>query len=187
MRCRDAKAQLEQQGNGSQLATNVQEHLNECAQCRLIAQRYGYLHSTQPTHTSPSLPFQASISTAQIMRAVQQQRHITEQLEDIHRQQCSRIQRLRPVGAVGAALSLFLLSSLPLLFFAMLLIQTDLVARALSLSSGIIDMVIILGQYIQAGLLLLLHNNILLTGIAFAIVVMMGMWLRLMRPPHETS
>jgi hypothetical protein len=50
---------------------------------------------------------------------------------------------------------------------------------------GIIDIFIILAQYLQEGLTLLTYNSWLLSGMALAVVVMMGMWLRLMRSPQE--
>jgi len=71
------------------------------------------------------------------------------------------------------------------LLFAIILIQTDLAVKILSLLNGVIDVVIILAQYSQEGLTLATRNNWLLSGVAFAVVVMMGMWLRLMRHPQE--
>jgi hypothetical protein len=52
------------------------------------------------------------------------------------------------------------------------------------LSSGI-DILFVIIQYSQLGLTLMTHNNWLLSFVAFSVVVMMGMWLRLMRPPQE--
>jgi hypothetical protein len=84
-----------------------------------------------------------------------------------------------------AALSFFTLGSIPLLILAIAIIQTDLVVKSLSLLSSVIDILIVFSQYLQVGLILVTRNNWLLSGVAFAVVVMMGMWLRLMRPPHE--
>jgi len=67
----------------------------------------------------------------------------------------------------------------------MFIIQTDFAAKALSLLSGIIDIFIIFAQYIQEELTLLTRNSWLLSVMAFAVVIMMGMWLRLMRYPQE--
>jgi hypothetical protein len=53
------------------------------------------------------------------------------------------------------------------------------------LLSGIIDVFIILGQNLQEDLTALTRNSWLLSGMAFAVVVMMGVWLRLMRYPQE--
>ncbi len=51
--------------------------------------------------------------------------------------------------------------------------------------SDAVGVLIVLAQYIQAGLLLVTRNNLLLSGLAFVLVVMMAMWLRLMRHPQE--
>lgn len=72
-----------------------------------------------------------------------------------------------------------------MLLLAVAIIQTDLVVKALTPLTGIIDAFIILGEYIQTGVALVSRDNWLLSGIAFAVVVMMGMWLRLMRYPKE--
>jgi hypothetical protein len=52
------------------------------------------------------------------------------------------------------------------------------------LSDGIAALVI-LAQYLQAGLALVTRDNWLLPGVALVLVVMMGMWLGLMRYPRE--
>jgi hypothetical protein len=127
----------------------------------------------------------SSISTNQIMRAVQQQKRITDQLDTIRQQQQLRIARMRTAGAIGAALGFFMLSSIPLLFLAVAIIQTNLALNALSFLNGIIDVFIVMGEYLQGGLTLITRNNMLLSGTACVVVVMMGMWLRLMRTPQE--
>jgi hypothetical protein len=55
----------------------------------------------------------------------------------------------------------------------------------LSIASNLIDVCVILLQYLQMGLTLLTRDDRLLLGVAFVLVVMMGMWLRLMRYPQE--
>jgi len=185
MHCHDAKEWLSTQCNGDRvllLAPALQEHLKQCPTCRAFLQRQHHLDSIPDT---PTPLIRASISTAQIMQAVQERKRITQQLEDIHRQQRTRMERLRPVGAAGLALGLFTLSSIPLFFFVILIIQTDFAAKALSLLSGVIDICIILAQYLQEELTLLTRDSWLLSAIAFAVVIMMGMWLRLMRYPQE--
>ena len=92
---------------------------------------------------------------------------------------------MRMAGAVGFALSFLLVSSLPLLFLLIVILQTDFAIQLLSpLESGI-DALVVLGEYLQRELIMLSRNSFLLSGLAFIVVVMMGMWLRLMRPPHE--
>lgn len=119
------------------------------------------------------------------MQAVLQQSRIIQQLEELHAQQQLRMARLRTIGTLLAAIGFFTLGSLPLLVLAIAIIQTDLVVKALSLLSSSIDILFVIGQYLQLGLTLVTHNNWLLSFVAFSVVVMMGMWLRLMRPPQE--
>jgi anti-sigma factor RsiW len=194
MRCRDAKNWLSAQRDGElepSHANALQEHLTNCASCRALAhdQRLidtmiGSMNQHVSTADAP-LVRPASISTNQIMRAIQQQKHITCQLEDLREQQLLRIARMRKVGTVSAALGFLILSSIPLLFLVIAFLQTDLALKALSLFNGVIDGGIVLGQYAQIGLTLVTRDNLLLSGLAFAVVVMMGMWLRLMRSPQE--
>ena len=185
MHCHEAKEWLGTQCNGSDMLLfppALQKHLKHCHACRafLQCQRHGDNILSTPT------PFiRASISTSQIMRAVQEQKRITQQLEEIRRQQRTRIQRLRPIGVASLALGLLTLSSIPLFFFAILVIQTDVAAKALLLLSGAIDLFIILAQYLQKELTLLTQDSWLLSALAFAVVIMMGMWLYLMRYPQE--
>ena len=185
MRCRDAKQWLSarRDGNLAQAeAPELQEHLKQCAACRAFEQRLSRLDNL----LSPSTPrTQTGVSTDRIMQAIQQQTRITQQLEDIRKQQQTRVAQMRSTGAAVAAIIFFTLSSIPLLLFAIAIIQTDLVVKALSPLSDVIDALIVGGQYLQEGLTLVTRSNWLLSGVAFAVVVMMGMWLRLMRYPQE--
>ena len=185
MHCHEAKEWLGSQCNGSHVLLfppALQKHLKQCPACHAFLQRQPHGDGVLDTPT----PFiRASISTSQIMRAVQEQKRITQQLEEIRRQQRCRMQRLRPVGVASLTLGLFTLSSIPLFFFAILIIQTDLAAKAVLLLSGAIDLFIILAQYLQEELTLLTQDSWLLSALAFAVVIMMGMWLHLMRYPQE--
>jgi hypothetical protein len=194
MRCRDAKNWLSAQRDGDLAQSHakaLQEHLTYCHSCRALAQeqrRIDSMISAANNHVSTvdtPLIRPASISTNQIMRAIQQQKHITSQLEDLRQQQLLRIARMRTVGTVSAALGFLILSSIPLLFLVIAFLQTDLALNTLSFFNGVIDGGIVLGQYVQAGLTLVTRDNLLLSGLAFAVVIMMGMWLRLMRSPQE--
>lgn len=173
MRCHDdAKAPLDAQRN------------RDSGESQVLSER----EARQQLEDAIGVPtplMRASISTDKIMHAIQQQKHATQQLADIRCQQRQRIERIGPLGAAASALGLFLLSSIPLFCFAVLLMQSDLAASLISLLSGVLDVCIIVAQYLQQELTLVTHNNLLLSGLAFAIVVMMGMWLRLMRPPRE--
>jgi len=191
MRCRDAKIYIAAQRDGDLAesdASALQEHLKLCLDCRSLEQRQRSL-DTLLSSSAPQTPVvqQAHVSTEHIMLAVQQQRQISQQLEDIRQQQQSRVAHLRPVGAATAAIVFFTLGSVPLLLLAIALIQTDLLVKAVSSPlNGILDMLFISGQYLQTELTWVTRNNLLLSAMAFAFVVMMGVWLRLMRHPQET-
>jgi hypothetical protein len=194
MRCRDAKKWLSAQRDGDLEplhAKALEEHLAHCGSCHREAQEQRHFDTIigsindRVSNTDTPLVRPASISTDQIMRAIQKQKHITSQLEDLRRQQQMRVSRMRTVGTVSAALGFLILSSIPLMFLVIVFLQTDLALDALSLLNGVIDGGIVLGQYVQTGLTLVTRDNLLLSGLAFAVVVMMGMWLRLMRSPQE--
>jgi len=186
MRCHDAREKLGIQRDGGDLAPSeaqaLEDHLKRCSSCRAFEQnlqQINFVLNVSPPRTQPN------VSTEQIMLAIQQRKRITQQLEDIHQQQQSRLERLRPIGATCTALGIFTLSSIPLLLLAMAIIQTDLAVKVLYLLNGVIDLFIILAQYIQAEQAMIERNSWLLSATAFAVVVMMGMWLRLMRHPQE--
>lgn len=185
MRCHDARQQLNAQrdrGETQSDATALQEHLQECSVCRAFQRQQRDIDSLLRSAAPQKRP---GITTDQIMLAIQQQSRISRQLEDIRQQQQNRVEHLRPIGAACAALGFFTLSSIPLLLLAITIVQTDLMVKALSLLNGVIDIFIVIAQYMEAGITLLTRNNWLLSGFAFTIVVMMGMWLRLMRYPRE--
>ncbi len=189
MRCRNAREWLSSQrdiNSSSPEAQIVRAHLKQCDSCNRFEQRQRQIETMLCTPAPKKIPPTqvASVSTDNIMRAIQQQKQISQQLEDIRQQQQMRIARIKTVGAASAALGFFTLSSVPLLFLAVTIIQTDLALKTLTLLNDFIDVLIIIGQYVQVGLILITHDNWLLSGIAFVVVIMMGMWLRLMRPPQ---
>src|SRR5258708_26090498 len=159
MRCRDARLWLAAQRDGDLVEAdelNVQEHLKKCPACRPFEQSEHYLNillfSLAPRSYS-------SISTERIMLAVERQRRISRQLEDIHTQQQSRIARMRGVGAFLAAITFFTLGSIPLLLLALAIVQPDLLEKTLSLLSDGVGALIVLAQYMQTGLTLLTSHN----------------------------
>ncbi|GAC1478790.1 MAG: hypothetical protein NVS2B12_33440 [Ktedonobacteraceae bacterium] len=189
MRCHNAKEWLGARHDiHSSLpeAQSIREHLNQCASCRAFEQQQRRVETILVT-TAPKVPPlpAASLSTDNVMRAIQQQRRISQQLEDIRQQQHIRMERMKTVGAASVALCFFTLSSIPLLFLAITIIQTNLALKTLALLNDFIDILIVIGQYLQIVLILATRDNWLLSGMAFIVVVMMGMWLHLMRPPQE--
>ena len=186
MRCRDAKLWLAAQRDGDLTQSDVpelQEHLKQCPACRAFEQRLQCLNTLFLTSTPRRM--YSSISTERIMLAIQRQRRISQQLEDIRTQQQSRMARMRVVGIPLAAIAFFTLGSIPLLFLALAIVQPDLLEQALSLLSSVVDVLVVLTQYLQVALTLITRDSRLLLGVAFILVVMTGMWLRLMRYPQE--
>ena len=198
MRCHDAKQlltvqrdkRLTQQAirdrNDDAETAALEEHLKQCSVCHTFEQHQRRV-DTILKEMQPQTPLRRNwgVSTDSIMHAVKQQRQISQQLETIHEQQCSRVARLRKGGVAFAAITFFTLGSIPLLALAITLVQTDLMVHALVFLRNVIDVLYVLGQYIQTGLTVVTRNSLLLWAFAFAVVLMMGMWLRLMRPPQE--
>ena len=185
MRCSDAKRWLAVQRD-SELAQSdnsaLQEHLKQCPACRAYEQRHRCLNTLLFSPTPHSF---SSIPTERILLAVQHQKRITEQLKDIETRQQSRVARLRVVGLPLAAIAFFTLGSIPLLLLALTIVQPDLLVNILSLLGDVVGVLVILAQYLQTALMLITRDNRLLLAVAFVLVVMIGMWLRLMRHPRE--
>ena len=185
MRCRDAKFWLTAQRDNDLAQPEVstlQEHLQDCAACRTHEQRQQRLDLVLGT---PSHRAFGSISTERIMCAVERQKRITQQLEDLRTQQQTRIARLGILTPRFAAFTYLTIGLISLSLLALFIFNTDLVVNVLALLSGVIDALVTLTQYLQTGLTLLIHDNWLLSGMALVLVIMMGMWLRLMRHPQE--
>ncbi len=196
MRCRDVKQVLAHERDIDTLdgadTTVFQAHLEACADCQAFEQRQRamdvLLKASQKTaHPVVAHTFSSTghVSTNSIMQAVQQQKQISQQLEALHEQQRCRVARMRKGGTVFAAITFFTLGSIPLLLLAITLVQTDLMVHLLLVLSNVVDVLYVLGQYIQIGLTIVTRNSLLLAGVGFVVVLMMGMWLRLMRPPQE--
>jgi hypothetical protein len=185
MRCRDAKVWLTAQRENDLVQSEVtalQEHLKHCSACHMYEQ---YHQRTDPVLNSPTSRMFTSISTERIMQAVERQKRITEQLEDLRRQQRTRIARLRIFTPRFATLTYMCMGLISLLLLALLFFNTDIVVNVLESFGGVIDTLVIFAQYLQSGLAFVLHQEWLLSALALVLVIMMGMWLRLMRHPQE--
>lgn len=186
MQCRDARALLAAQRD-SELAQSdaltLQEHLSACATCWQFEQTQHHIDSLLSITPTPCT--RKSVSTNHIMLAVHQHRQISQQLEDLRQQQRTRVAKIRSAGTALFALIFFTIGSLPLLLIASIIIQTDLMVQVLRSVNGTLDVLFILVRYSEAGLNLIVRNNLLLSGLAFAAVVMMGLWFRLMRYPQD--
>ncbi len=185
MRCRDAKVWLTAQRDNdlAQLeVSTLQEHLKDCAACRTheqLQQRLDLVLGTPTYRTFTSIP------TERIMRAVERQQRITQQLEDLRTQQRTRIARLGIFTPRFAAFTYLTMGLILLSLLALFIFNTDLMVNVLALVSDVIDALVMLAQYLQTGLALAIHDNWLLSAMALVLVIMMGMWLRLMRHPQE--
>jgi hypothetical protein len=124
------------------------------------------------------------ISTGRIMQAVQQERQLTQQLEDIRTQQKTRVARLRILPSL-IALAFTSTGGLAVLLLGLAFFQPDMLVKILSLVGDGIEVVFLVIQYLQTSLALITRNDLILSGIALVLVIMMGMWLRLMRYPQE--
>ncbi|HLJ36137.1 MAG TPA: zf-HC2 domain-containing protein [Ktedonobacteraceae bacterium] len=196
MRCREAKLWLAARRDGDLEqadAAQVQQHLKECPGCQAYEQHLHNLETKltmqtmQTKQTIPSPRVYSSISTERIMMAVERQKRITAQLEDIRTQQQSRVARLHVVGPTVAAIIFFTIGCVPLLLLVLTVFQPDLLVRLLSLPGDGLDTLIVLAQYLQSELLLVTRDNWLMSGIALVFVILMAMWLRLMRHPQESQ
>ncbi len=185
MRCRDAKVRLTAQRDNDLAQPEdltLQEHLRECAACRTHEQRQQRMDFMLGT---PSYRAFSSISTERIMRAVERQIRITQQLEDLRRQQRTRIARLGILTPRFAAFTYVTIGLISLSLLALFILNTNLVVNVLAWLGDVIDALVTLAQYLQTGLTLVIHDNWLLSAMALVLVIMMGMWLRLMRHPQE--
>jgi hypothetical protein len=185
MRCRDAKDWLTAQRENDLVrpeVTALQEHLKHCSGNHTQEQHH---QRTDLLLNSPAPRMFTSISTERIMQAVERQKRITEQLDDLRRQQRTRMAHLRIFTPRFAALTYLSLGFISLLFLAILIFNTDIVVNVLESFGGVIDTLIILIQYLQSGLAFVLNQGWLLSAMALVLVIMMGMWLRLMRHPQE--
>jgi anti-sigma factor RsiW len=185
MRCQDVKSALAAQRDGELSQSDgllLEEHLQQCPGCRAFQQRYQALEQWFRTAAPDA---RSSISTERIMQAVQQQSRISQQLEDLRLQQRSRVAHLRIVGPSLVIVAVFAVSSIPMAVVTLAILQPDLFVKTLSFLSDVVGMLIVFAQYVQAGLKLITRNSWLLSVTAFVLVVMMGMWLRLMRFPRE--
>jgi hypothetical protein len=185
MRCRDAKDWLTAQREDDLVQTEVTALQEDVKHGSAYHTNEQYHPQVNQVLNSPTSRMFTTISTARIMQAVERQKQITEQLEDLRVQQRTRIARLRiftPRFAMFAYLSIGFIS---LLLLTLLIFNTGIVVNILVSFGGVVDTLVILAQYLQSGLAFVLHQEWLLSVMALVLVIMMGMWLRLMRHPQE--
>ena len=119
------------------------------------------------------------------MRAVEQQRRITQQLDDLCTRQRQRALLLRRTSWKILFGVSFLLGVLTIVFIVLSFIQPDILVQLLARLSDAIAALFVVGEGVQGALSLIPSNSWLISGAALAIVLLMGMWLRLMRYPQK--
>lgn len=141
-------------------------------------------------HQSPSItpvsPLYPGISTERIMQAVEQQRRVSQQLEDLRLQQKQRTAILRKGGLKVLAVLWVMTGLLAIVFAVLLLARPDLLARLIDALSGVFTVIFVLEEELKRGLSLIPSSSWLLSGAALLVVLMMGLWIRLMHCPQET-
>src|SRR5579885_211562 len=177
MRVRDVRNQLSAQRASHLTGSPRNEEKNSADPAR---NRPG----EQSQISSPSRLY-SSISTERIMQAVEQQRRISQQLEDLRTQQRQRTAFLRTTGLKWIAALCGVSGVLALTFLLLLIVRPGLLARTLDALGGAIALLLVLEESIRRELALIPLSNWLLSGAALAVVLMMGLWVKLMRPPRE--
>jgi hypothetical protein len=119
------------------------------------------------------------------MQAVEQQRRISEQLEDLRSQQKRRTAFLRTTGLQFIAFFCCVSGGLAILFLLLLLLRPKLLEHTLGVLNGGIALLLAVEERLKFALSLVPMSSWMLSGVALAVVLMMGLWVRLMRYPQE--
>jgi hypothetical protein len=147
------------------------------------ATRNGSSRGEQPL--IPPSPLYPGISTERIMKAVEQQRRVSQQLEDLRAQQKRRTARLRTTGLKCIATVCFALGVLATGFLVLLMIQPVMLEHTMAWLDDGIATLLMVEERLKLELSLIPGSSWLLSGAALVVVLMMGMWVRLMRYPRE--
>jgi predicted anti-sigma-YlaC factor YlaD len=189
MRCRDARIWLTDQRRDSRDSEEVLqnshlllEHLAGCPECRTYQRQQ---QQVARLLQQSALTLSCRVSTERIMEAIYQRQRSTRQLEELRSQQRSRLARLQPLGSSLMVMLLLLTGGLPLLLFFVFFHQPELLVQALLLLGDVLDAFLVATEYLRMGLSIVSQDNLLLAAIAFLLIVLAGMWLRLMRVPQE--
>lgn len=134
---------------------------------------------------SPGMGACSSISTERIMQAVEERRRVSQQLEDLRLQQKQRTEHLRRTGLKLIGVLWCLMGALVGGFVLLLLLVPALLDRTLNSLNDSIAFLLVLAEQIKVGLSLIPSSSWLLSVAALAVVLMMGLWIRLMRYPQD--
>nr|BBH94643.1 hypothetical protein KTA_28420 [Thermogemmatispora argillosa] len=187
MRCRDARAWLIEEHSESEAETARQRsealaHLARCPSCQRYKQQQQRL---QKMLHEGFLPVSCSISTEQIMQAIYLRQRTTRQLEALHQQQRTRLARLRALSSLFMASLFILTAGIPFLLFMLFFNQPELLVKTLLVLSDAVDVFLVVLTYLSLGLSFVSRDNLLLAALAFLLLLLAAMWLRLMRVPQE--
>lgn len=130
-------------------------------------------------------PGHSSISTERIMQAVEEQRRVSQQLEDLRLQQRRRTAHLRTTGLKLMGVFWCLVGAFICGFVLLLILRPVLLGRTLNSLDDSIAVLVMLGEQIHRGLSLVPSSSWILSAAALIVVLMMGLWIRLMRHPQE--
>ena len=135
---------------------------------------------------TPSARGCSGISTERIMQAVEEQRRVSQQLDDLRLQQKQRTAHLSRAGLKFIAVLWCISGALAGGFVLLMLMVPALLDRTLSSLDDGIAFLVILGEQIKLGLSLIPSSSWLLSAAALVVVLMMGLWIRLMRYPQDS-
>jgi membrane-associated PAP2 superfamily phosphatase len=119
------------------------------------------------------------------MQAVEEQRRVSQQLEDLRQQQQQRTAHLSRAGLKFIVVLWCLWGTLAGAFVLLLFLEPVLLDRTLNSLSDGIAFLIMVGEQVKLELSLIPSSSWLLSVAALAVVLMMGLWIRLMRYPQE--
>lgn len=187
MDCQEAKRWLVAQRDDPLALTEPQRqamraHLRGCPACRAYEQRLRRMLVVQPPAVQRVY---SSISTERIMQAVEQEKFATQQVENMRAQQQKRMARQGSIVLPMLLLFAFTLLTIPLLLAVVALVQPELLANMPPALNGLIYVLMLGVQYLHTGSTFITTDTALLVIGALVLVIMMGMWLRLMRQPRQ--
>jgi hypothetical protein len=119
------------------------------------------------------------------MQAVEEQRRVSQQLEDLRLQQQRRAAYLSRAGLKCIVVLWCLLGALAGGFVLLLFLEPALLDRTLNALGDTIAFLVILAEQIKLALSLIPSSSWTLSAAALLVVLMMGLWIGLMRHPQD--
>jgi hypothetical protein len=119
------------------------------------------------------------------MQAVEEQRRVSQQLEDLRLQQKQRTAHLSSAGLKFIGVLWCVSGALAGGFILLLIMIPALLDRTLNSLDDSIAVLVMLAEQIKLELALIPSSNWMLSAAALVVVLMMGLWIRLMRHPQD--